>query len=194
MKNIKVMKTVEIRSINSDEFEVRGLLPTNSPSEYIYHKKRRFLFKEEIKPLAFSMAVEKEKPLLLINHDYSKELIVTKFEGKETSRGFEFTAIVKKNEISEEILLNIGEIKGLSFGFYVGAEQWNGNHRLIYSFEKLKEISILKGLEPCYSASEVVIVPQKEQFETTKDVRQWLNRKWLEIYKEQIADLKKVGS
>lgn len=171
MKKIKVMKTIEIRSINSTEFEIRGLLPTNSPSEYIYHKKRKILFKEEIKPLAFSTAIEKERPLLLINHDYSKELVVTKFQGKETVKGFEFIVIVKKDDISEEILLNIDEVKGLSFGFLVGIEHWKGRKRYIYSFEKLIEISILKGQEPCYSATEVIINSKDEQFKTIRDVK-----------------------
>lgn len=193
MKNIKVVQPLEIRTINDSKLEIKGLLPTNSPSQRIYDEKSDSYFTEVIKPLAFISAIEKEKPLLLINHDYSKKMKVISFAAKETKKGLEFTAIVRKDNISNELLIDKEKINGLSFGFIVGIDNWKGGYRYIYSFERLSEISVLKEAEPCYTATEVSVKYNKEQFETTEDVIRWVNRKRMEILIEKLNDLKKVS-
>lgn len=193
MKNIEVIRPVEIRKTSDSKINIRGLLPTKSPSEVMFSKKKDIYFKEIIMPYAFKKATDKKIPLLLINHDYSKQLDVLEFNAKETKKGFEFSAIVNMDNISEELLIKSDKIQSLSFGFRVGEDVWNGDYRLIYSFEELMEISILKGKRPCYSASEVVIKSKNEEFKTTEDIRRWLYKKKLDVLRQELEDLKKVS-
>lgn len=191
LNRIKVIDNVEIRSLGGDKLEVKGLLPTNSLSEILYSKQKKVLFKEVIKTGAFSAALEKWTPKILVNHSY--ELLAEFTEIKETSKGLEFIAIITDDSNLKE---KQEEIKGLSFGFVVESDLWSNhkgeNIREIFSFKEFIEISILVGMEPAYSSTTVVIVPEgaREQLSEVERMKLYLRRKQLEGLKKELLELK----
>lgn len=142
---------VEIRVIGGNLF-IKGFLPTGILSHSMFDKKRREFFKERIKPQAFSNAMRKEQPKLLLQHDHSKELEVVSFTWREGQKGLSFEAEVKPNE---ELINNLDATTGISFGFFINEEVWERENgeivRTIISFSKLIELSILHSKsEPAY--------------------------------------------
>lgn len=198
MSKINVINKCEIRTAENGDLIVNGLLPTESYSEVMFNVKKRIFFKEVISKGAFAMILEKVTPLLIINHNYDKELILKSFKAKENTKGLEFEAVISaEGEFINEIKDNIGKINGLSYGFVCGVDRYvsNGDRhiRRIYSFADLMEISILIGRQPCYSATEVTIFPAgaKEQLTELEQYKLWLREEQLKILKETIEQLKK---
>lgn len=199
MSKINVINKCEIRTAENGDLIVNGLLPTDSYSEVMFNHSRRIFFKEVISKGAFDMILKKVTPKLIINHDYEKELILKSFEAKESTKGLEFEAtILTDGKFTEEVKENIGKINGLSYGFVCGRDSWiksgDTHIRRIYSFADLMEISILIGKEqPCYSATEVVIIPSdaKEQLNELEQYKLWLREKQIQILKMQLEQLKK---
>lgn len=198
MSKINVINQCEIRTTENGDLIINGLLPTESYSEVMFNVKDRIFFKEIISKGAFDMILEKVTPKLIINHDYSKELILKSFEAKESAKGLEFEAVISsEGEFTKEIKENIGKINGLSYGFICGRDLWVNNKdrhiRRIHSFNDFMEISILIGKEPCYGATEVTIFPAgaKEQLTELEQYKLWLREEQLKILKETIEQLKK---
>ena len=142
--------------IGKNNFFIRGLIPTESLSQFLYAKDKKSLYKEKIR--------SKSKPKLLINHDYSKELKCKKLSIYEDKQGLKFEAVV---EYDEELAENYSEIKSLSFGFVIGIDSWSKDGynliRTVHSFEELKEISILIGRKPAYEETRVTVLPIKKE-------------------------------
>lgn len=198
MSKINVINKCEIRTKENGDIVVKGLLPTESYSEVMFNVNKRIFFKEVISKGAFDMILEKVTPKLIINHDYSKELILKSFKAKESTQGLEFESVISsESEFIKEIKDNIGKINGLSYGFVCGRDVWIKNYdrhiRRIHSFADFMEISILIGKEPCYSATEVTIFPTgaKEQLSELEQYKLWLREEQLKILKETIEQLKK---
>ena len=198
MSKINVINKCEIRTKENGDIVINGLLPTESYSEVMFNVKKRIFFKEIISRGAFDVILEKVTPKLIINHDYSKELILKSFEAKESAKGLEFEAVISsESEFIKEIQESMGEINGLSYGFVCGRDLWVNNNdrhiRRIHSFNDFMEISILIGKEPCYSATEVTIFPAgaKEQLSELEQYKLWLRNEQLKILKETIEQLKK---
>lgn len=198
MSKINVVNNYEIRTTENGDLIVKGFLPTESYSEVMFNVKKRIFFKEIISRGAFQEIISKVTPKLIINHDYAKELILKKFEAKESARGLEFEAVISaEGEFTKEIKENIGEINGLSYGFVCGKDVWIKNYdrhiRRIHSFGDFMEISILIGKEPCYSATEVTIFPAgvKEQLSELEQYKLWLRNEQLKVLKDTIEQLKK---
>lgn len=193
LNRIKVIDNVEIRSLGGNKLEVKGLLPTNSISEILYSKERKSFFREIIRPGAFTSALERGLPKILINHNYDFELFSEFKQIKETSKGLEFIAIVTDDFNLKE---KQKEIRGLSFGFVVESDLWSNNKveniREIFSFKKFTEISILYKLEAAYSSTTVVIVPEgaREQLSEVERMKLYLRRKQLEGLKKELLELK----
>ena len=80
MSKINVINKCEIRTKENGDIVINGLLPTESYSEVMFNVKKRIFFKEIISRGAFDVILEKVTPKLIINHDYSKELILKSFE------------------------------------------------------------------------------------------------------------------
>lgn len=198
MSKINVVNQCEIRTAENGDLIVKGLLPTESYSEMMFNPAKKTFFKEVISRSAFDTILKKTTPKLIINHDYNKELVLKSFEAKESTKGLEFEAVVSaESEFAEEIKENIGKINGLSYGFICGRDLWisnKDNHiRRIISFADFMEISILIGKLPCYSATEVTIVPEgaREQLTEIEQYKLWLRDKQLEILKLELNRLKK---
>ena len=198
MSKINVINQCEIRTAENGDLIVTGILPTDSYSEVMFNPTKRIFFKEVISKGAFDRILEKAIPKLIINHNDSKTLDLKSFQAKESVKGLEFEAVVSaESEFAEEIKDNIGKINGLSFGFVCGVDRWisNGNNhiRRVYSFADLMEISILIGRQPCYSATEVTIVPKgdREQLSELEQYKLWLREQQIEILKLELKRLKK---
>lgn len=196
MSKINVVNNCEIRTAENGDLIVTGLLPTDSYSEVMFNPTKRIFFKEVISKDAFQEIVSKVTPKLIINHDYDKNLDLKSFKAKESTKGLEFEAVVlAESKFAEEIKDNIGKINGLSFGFVCGVDRWisNGDKyiRRIYSFSDFMEISILIGRQPCYSATEVTIVPEGEQLSEIEQYKLWLREQQIEILKLELKRLKK---
>lgn len=198
MSKINVINKCEIRTKENGDLVITGLLPTESYSEVMFNINKRIFFKEVISKGAFDTILEKVTPKLIINHDYAKELILKKFEAKESTKGLEFEAIISsESEFIKEIKENMGEINGLSYAFVCGKDVWLKNYdrhiRRIHSFDDFMEISILIGRQPCYSATEVTILPTgaKEQLTELEQYKLWLRNEQLKVLKDTIEQLKK---
>lgn len=196
MNRIDVIKNIEIRSIGEgNRLEIKGLLPSNTLSETLFSPQKKILFRERIRTGAFASALKDGyTPKVLVNHKYDKELTAEFTTIKETRKGLEFTVVVDNDfELKEKLQ----EVKGLSFGFVVDVDMWSireeKNIRDIFSFKELMEISILVGLEPAYSSTEVIIVPEgaEAQLDELERYKLFLRDEQLKILKQQLAELKR---
>lgn len=196
MSKINVVKNIEIRSIEEgNRLEIKGLLPSNTLSEVLFHPKKKVFFREKILPKAFATAISENTPKILKNHNEELEFKSAEFvELKETQRGLEFTVVMENEHGLKE---SLKDVKGLSFGMIVNQDLWedvNGKKiRSIFSFASLYEISILVGVESAYSSTEVVIVPAgvKSQLTELEQYKLWLREEQLKVLKDTIEQLKK---
>lgn len=193
--NINVVRNIEVRSIEGDRLEIKGILPSNSLSEELFHPKKRIFFRERIMSGAFEYAIKDKQPRLLKNHNYDMEFTTVEFGViKETVRGLEFTATVEDEHNLKEDMKNI---TGLSFGFTVDEENWikkdNKNVRDIYRFKELTEISVLVGLQPAYRTTEVIIVPEGTETYIGELIRYklFIREQQLKILRAEIEEIKK---
>lgn len=185
---------VEIRVIGGNLF-IKGFLPTNILSHRMFHRKRRVFYKEKIKPQAFSNALKKEQPKLLLQHDHSKELKVVNFTWSEGQKGLLFEAEVKVNE---ELIKNLDAITGISFGFFIDEEVWERESgeivRTVISFKKLIEISILHSQsEPAYPFTSIKIDGDNKVLDANEveKIKNLINKYRLEEMKKAIEELKR---
>lgn len=163
----------EIRILENGDLLIKGFLPTNELSEVLFSKERRSFFKERIISGAFKDVLDEQKksPLLLINHNYDKNLKVRDFTYYEDKRGLNFTYTI---EPTEELISNLSKITSLSFGFVCKSDYWvevknqdkNYNYvRVITSFDHIKEISILLDVEPAYAKTRVYCGSNKKEID-----------------------------
>lgn len=193
MKNYIKTNNIEIRVLEKGSILVKGVLPTNTPSGEIYSKERKVFFREIIKEGCFdSILLRKQVPKILLNHKTDTEQKLLKFKGKETESGLIFHAEIQP---TEELIKNIGSIKGLSFGFVKKSDSWSLKKgswiRTILEFEDLYEISILYNCVPAYP-SKVLIAEDEEGLkkEEIKDMRKAINQMRDAEAKREIERLK----
>lgn len=194
--NINVVSNIEVRGIEGDRLEIKGILPSNSLSEELFHPKKRMFFRERIRAGAFDNAIKDKQPKLLKNHNYDMEFTTVKFAViKETVRGLEFKVTVEDEFNLKDDIKNI---TGLSFGFIVDEDKWikknNENIRDIYRFKELMEISVLVGLQPAYSATEVIIMPKGTETYIDELIRYklFIREQQLKILREELEKIKKI--
>lgn len=191
-------KNLEIRSYMG-MLVVRGLLPTNSLSLRLFHKKEKKIFRELIEPGAFDKALNQCQPAILLNHDHTKREKVISFKGSEVKRiGYQFEAqIVPSKELQKAV--EYGNINGLSFGFKCGEQCWNKvkgtNIRTIKSFESILEISILSGKNnlPAYPSTKVIFGNNKGELDAQeiKSMKKTVVKLRHEQMKQRLKELRK---
>lgn len=71
---------IELRLSNGGKLLIiSGFIPTNTLSHAMYSKEKERFFRERINNQAFSNAINKKKPKLLLDHDYNKRLEIISF-------------------------------------------------------------------------------------------------------------------
>lgn len=193
MKNYIKTDNIEIRVLEKGSILVKGVLPTNTLSGELYSKERKVFFREIIKEGCFdSILLRQQAPKILLNHKSDREQKLIKFQGKETKKGLIFQAEILP---SGELIKNIDNIKGLSFGFVKKSDSWslkNGSWiRTILEFEALYEISILYNYVPAYPST-VLIAEDEESLkkEEIKSMRKVIKQLREESARQEIERMK----
>lgn len=188
---------IEIRVSNGGEsLIISGFIPTNKLSHTMYNKDKEKFFRERISSKAFSNAINKKKPKLLLDHDYNKNLDIISFKWNETERGLRFEA-----EVNSEVLLieaiDKNCINGLSFGFIIGEQSWKVNNnefiREVISFKELIEISIRTGNNsPAYPDTVAFVADSKNVIisREIQHLKQIINKMRLDDMKRELDRLK----
>lgn len=174
MLETRILQEEEIRSLRSSNVEIRmddnhlyigGSLPLRSLSSPITDRKTGKKFRERVEPLAFKLALMRNKAhgykiKFLKNHNYKLEFEYEKLEFDEVNeRELRFLFTLPKSQLNLELLEDISEDNAsFSFGFVCGTERKALSNeknieyiRIIDSFKELKEISVLdKFTLPAY--------------------------------------------
>ena len=174
MLETRILQEEEIRSLRSSNVEIRmddnhlyigGSLPLRSLSSPITDRKTGKKFRERVEPLAFKLALMRnkahgDKTKFLKNHNYKLEFEYEKLEFDEVNeRELRFLFTLPKSQLNLELLEDISEDNAsFSFGFVCGTERKALSNeknieyiRIIDSFKELKEISVLdKFTLPAY--------------------------------------------
>ena len=174
MLETRILQEEEIRSLRSSNVEIRmddnhlyigGSLPLRSLSSPITDRKTGKKFRERVEPLAFKLALMRNKAhgyktKFLKNHKYKLEFEDEKLEFDEVNeRELRFLFTLPKSQLNLELLEDISEDNAsFSFGFVCGTERKALSNeknieyiRIIDSFKELKEISVLdKFTLPAY--------------------------------------------
>lgn len=206
MKSYIQSSNIEIRVAEEGKLFFKAFLPTEKLSHFIYHKERKIFFKEKVSSGAYSKAIDKKNLKILLQHDYSKELVVEDMDIFETVEGLSIEATIVPNmELIEAIAGD--KVNGVSYGFVVENDvfemvrgEWI---RSILSFNKIMEVSILHSKqEPCYpSASAILsddrVMIAKEEIQAMKDIisrikADTINRE-VEQIREELDKLKRKG-
>lgn len=85
----------------------------------MYSEDKKRFFRERIRSQAFSNAINKNKPKLLLDHDNNTRLEIISFNWFETNSGLRFEVEVNSEELLAEAI-DKNCINGLSFGFIIG--------------------------------------------------------------------------
>ena len=161
---------IEFRSysseLNVESRKISGLaIPVESRSQLIAGK-----FYETISRDAVSQNLILNNDVrLLVDHEPTRGSLGRSKYGEGTlkltvtERGLEFDINLPETSFGEETLdaVKRGDIDALSFGFYVGKDEWHKNtdgafERRILDIDKLIEISLL-DIAPAYTATEVTM-------------------------------------
>ncbi|WP_058230433.1 HK97 family phage prohead protease [Clostridium butyricum] len=188
---------IEIRLLNGGKsLIISGFIPTNKLSHAMYSKDKASFFRESIRSQAFSNAINKKKPKLLLDHDDNKRLEIINFKWFETKSGLKFEAEVN----SEKLLIEAIDkncVNGLSFGFIIGEQSWsiinNEWIREVISFKELMEISILTGKNsPAYPDTTDFVADSKKAIISKKvqQLKQFINEIHLTEMKRELDRLK----
>jgi HK97 family phage prohead protease len=116
-------------------------------------------FRERIRPGAFAASLAAAHDILaLVDHDPSRLLARTASKTLrlgEDSRGLHFELDVPETSLGHDVLAlaERGDIGGMSFGFRVREEDWQGDRRELRAVD-LVEVSVVHAY-PAYSQTEV---------------------------------------
>lgn len=189
-------RSIEIRNdnlIKSGSRKISGLaIPVESPSQLLGGQ-----FYETISRDAVNEALITSNDVrLLYNHESSHGTLGRSKFGEGTlllsieDDGLHFECELPDTDFGNSIYsgLTRGEIDAVSFGFYVGDDEWSENNdgtynRTIKSIEKLVEISLLDVL-PAYDATNVnlrSLEDYKEEKDKEHQIMEMLNMKLQEI-------------
>lgn len=182
---------LEIRQ-NGLGFIIEGLIPVLSKSDELYSKEKQIFFKEVIAPQAFKNYLStfgNNNIKLLIDHNKKNSIARrwTRFE--ETEKGLEFTA--KIYPTPEQKMLLLQNLKGLSFGFIAGINNFvkdateTQTLRILESFLEFSEISIIITKTPAYSKTSVAINATDAEAER-QILKNIINKLKIESYKQDL--------
>ena len=164
IRSLRRSSNVEIR-MDDNHLYIGGSLPLRSLSSPITDRKTGKKFRERVEPLAFKLALMRNKAhgyktKFLKNHNYKLEFEYEKLEFDEVNeRELRFLFTLPKSQLNLELLEDISEDNAsFSFGFVCGTERKALSNeknieyiRIIDSFKELKEISVLdKFTLPAY--------------------------------------------
>lgn len=217
IENTQNKKNLEIRELNKNTIEVKGIFKTNSLSNQIYDFKKKIFFKEKINKGAFSSVLKKMKsnnliPNLILNHDWNTKnyFKILDFYFTEEKDYFTFTFLILKNNYAKRLFLE-NEKQAFSFAFIAEKENWENQNgqviRNIISFKILSEFSLLtKDKLPAYNDTIIEIKDRNnfkicvgdlkedlsliEQEQTTEDIKKFLD----DTLKSDILKLKKKAN
>lgn len=114
--------------------------------------------KEKIAPGAFKRGIEANDILCLRDHNESQILGRTRagtFRVKEDSKGLSYEVILPGTSLGRDtaILADRGDLGGVSVGFFIVRESWDGKTRTILEAD-LREISIISSF-PAYKQTTI---------------------------------------
>lgn len=153
-------------------------------------------FIEYIEPHALD-GVDLSNVLLLYSHNYENILARTDSDSltlKVDDKGLFFSAVLPDTTLGHDTYQNIllGNIKGCSFGFIIGQEDWslddNGNTiHTIQTIKEVKEISVTSL--PAYTETSVAVKRSLEEFQTNQQGGQDKNMNELDSIKQALKAL-----
>lgn len=113
---------------------------------------------EKIEPGAFRKALLSNDILCLVDHDETKLLGRTKSKTlalREDTEGLHYDVLLPETGLGRDTLelANRGDIGGVSVGFFIVREVWQGNTRRVLEAD-LREISIISAF-PAYTQTTV---------------------------------------
>lgn len=206
MKSYIQSNNIEIRVAEGGKLFLKAFLPTEKLSHNIYHKEKRIFFKEKVSSGAYSKAIDINNLKILLQHDYSKELVVEDMDIFETVDGLSIEATIEPSmELIEAIAGD--KVNGVSYGFLVENDKFEMARgewtRTILSFRKIMEVSILHSKqEPCYPLASAILSDDrvtiaKEEVQAMKDIisrikADTINRE-VEQIREELEKLKRKG-
>lgn len=153
-------------------------------------------FIEYIEPNALD-GVDLSNVLLLSSHKYENILARTDSDSltlKVDAKGLFFSAVLPDTTLGHDTYQNIllGNIKGCSFGFIIGEEDWslddNGNTiHTIQTIKEVKEISVTSL--PAYTETSVAVKRSLEEFQTNQQGGNDKNMNELDSIKQALKAL-----
>lgn len=191
--------TVDIRTVDNElsirdgtdsQMAIEGYaLVFNQPSQPMP-------FIEYIEPHALD-GVDLSNVLLLYSHNYENILARTDSDSltlKVDDKGLFFSALLPDTTLGHDTYQNIllGNIKGCSFGFIIGEEDWslddNGNTiHTIQTIKEVKEVSVTSL--PAYTETSVAVKRSLEEFQTNQQGGQDKNMNELDSIKQALKAL-----
>lgn len=149
----KTIVTVEERAADQGggKFFLGTGIVFNQPSRFLYDEKRG-RFKEIIEPEAIDEDTDLSEVLAVFNHDENR-LLGANYSGtltfKSTEKGVEVRILKPENTVGNdcEVWVNRGDIRGMSFKFYVGKDRWETKDGVLYRYvekiSKLMDLSLV---------------------------------------------------
>lgn len=114
-------------------------------------------FSETIAPGAFDTSLSEGRDILaLVDHDRTKVLGRTKagtLRLSSDTRGLKFEIDLPNTTVANDVLANVRNMGGCSFGFSVDKEDWQGERRTLQSVT-LHEVSVVSAW-PAYDGTSV---------------------------------------
>lgn len=152
---------MEIRKLEDNTLNLEGYINVTERNSEVLTDNKGSKFIEQTKKGIFTRALKKNKPVALLNHDWSKQIGIygDNLSLVEDSIGLKYSLNVRDKDAIEYID-NHG-VNGCSFGFSVNkdsrTEGKDGVELRTLEDINLYEISILSGKKPAYSGSSVYI-------------------------------------
>ncbi|GAB3881258.1 HK97 family phage prohead protease [Spirosoma agri] len=149
----KTSITVEERSATEGggKFFVGTGIVFNQPSRPLYDQKRG-VFQEIIEPGAIDDDTDLSEVLAVFNHDENR-LLGANYSGtlsfKTTETGVDVRILKPENTVGNdcEVWVNRGDIRGMSFKFFVAKDRWETKDNVLYRYvekiSKLMDLSLV---------------------------------------------------
>ncbi|QHV96288.1 HK97 family phage prohead protease [Spirosoma endbachense] len=149
----KTIVTVEERAAaeGGGKFFIGTGIVFNQPSRPLYDQKRG-MFQEIIEPGAIDDDTDLSEVLAVFNHDENR-LLGANYSGtltfKTTEKGVEVRILKPENTVGNdcEVWVNRGDIRGMSFKFFVAKDRWETKDNVLYRYvekiSKLMDLSLV---------------------------------------------------
>jgi len=162
-RELRFLKSgTELRA-SADGRKLTGIAaPFNAPAEV---QQPGSGFTEVIRPGAFRNCL-RDDVVLCLNHDRRGALLArtpNTLRLEERQAGLWFEADANQTALWHDVLENVrvGNLRGCSFGFRCGADNWKNGIREILRVEKLTDVSVV--VDPTYSQTTVAIRSQTDR-------------------------------